>query len=224
MSKFGGEVKKTIQVLDLKWTPIAGKFSSIPSESGDRERKLKVCEAFDVVRRENVVINFSKENCICAGGRHFTGLELLPLEAIASVLASKGHKVYESLDVAMAAVRKQPQPVSRGSFFILGPLEKFDADPDLVFLFVNPAQADRILGLVSFRGAEPFTYYAASSICSTITNTLAKGKPEINFIAAFERHGSKWSPNELIIALPFKDFKAALESIPDSGFGMAQMS
>jgi len=97
-------------------------------------------------------------------------------------------------------------------------------DPDLVFLFVNPAQADRILGLVSFRGVEPLTYYAASSICSTITNTLAKEKPEINFISAFERQGSKWSPNELIIALPFKDFEAAVESIPDSGYGMAQTS
>ena len=224
VSKFEGEVKRIIQVLDLKWAPIAGKFSDSPSESGDRERKLKVCEAFDVVRREDVMISFSRENCVCPGGRHFIGLEFLPPEAIASVLVSKGHKVYESMNVAMDSVRKQPQPVSRGSLFILGPLERFEVDPDLVFLFVNPAQADRILGLASFRGAEPLTYYAASSICSTITNTLAKGKPEINFISAFERQGSKWSPNELIIALPFKDFKAAVESIPVSGFGMVQTS
>jgi len=224
MSKFEGKVKKIVHVLGLKWAPIAGKFSDIPGESGDRERKLKVCEAFDVVRRENVMISFCRENCVCSGGRHFIGLESLPLEAIASVLTSKGHRVYESMSVAMDSVRKQPQPVSRGSFFVLGPLGKFEVDPDLVFLFVNPAQADRILGLASFRGAEPLTYYAASSICSTITNTLAKEKPEINFISTFERQGSKWSPNELIVALPFKDFEAATESIADSGYGIAQTS
>ena len=66
-------------------------------------------------------------------------------------------------------------------------------------------------------------YYAASSICSTIANTLEKEKPEINFISAFERHRSNWSPNELIIALPFKDFEAAVENIPLSGFGVASL-
>jgi len=38
-------------------------------------------------------------------------------------------------------------------------LEKFRTNPDIVFLFVNPAQADRMLGLISFNGAEPFMYY-----------------------------------------------------------------
>ncbi|HVP26862.1 MAG TPA: DUF169 domain-containing protein [Candidatus Bathyarchaeia archaeon] len=221
MPKFERKVRKIVQLLGLKWAPIAGMFSDSPIESGDRERRLKVCEAFDVVRREKVIVNLSKENCVCSGGRHFTGLELLPQEEIVPVLASKGHKVYESLEVALVSVRKQPQPVQRGAFFVLGPLESFKVNPDLVFLFVNPAQADRILGLVSFRGAEPFMYYAASSICSTITNALAKGKPEINFISFFERQGSKWSPNELIIALPFKDFETAVENISASGFGTA---
>jgi hypothetical protein len=31
-----------------------------------------------------------------------------------------------------------------------------------------------------------------------------------------------WSPNELIVALPLKDFEAAVENIPKSGFGTAQ--
>jgi hypothetical protein len=48
---------------------------------------------------------------------------------------------------------------------------------------------------------------------------LAKGKPEINFISVFERRNGKWSPNELIVALPFKGFEIAVKSIPYSGFG-----
>ena len=222
MSRFEVEAKKMVEVLGLKWAPIAGKFSIDGEEIGDSARKLSICEAFDVVRHENLVLNLSKENCVCPGGRHFTGLELLPLETIAVVLTKSGHKVYESMDAAVASTSRQPQPVKRGDFFILGPLGKFETDPDIVFLFASPAQADRILGLVSFKGAEPFTYYPASSICSTITNVLAKGKPEINLISHFERQGGKWSPDELMIAMSLKDFEVAVEHIPHSGFGKAQ--
>jgi uncharacterized protein (DUF169 family) len=104
------------------------------------------------------------------------------------------------------------------------PLGKFETDPGLVFLFVNPAQADRVLGLLSFRGAEPFTYYPASSICSTITNALARERPEINLISTFERRAGKWFPNELVLAMPLKDFEAAVENIPYSGYGTAEVS
>jgi len=221
MSRFREEVRKIVDVLGLRWVPVAGKFSNSVNERGDSTRKLRVCEALDIVRRENVMINLSRDNCTCGGGQHFIGLSFMPLEKLAAVLAT-GHKAYESIDVAMASVRKQPQPVKRGDVLVLGPLDKFEDDPDLVVLFVYPAQADRILGLASFRGAEPFMYYPASNICSIITNTLSKGKPEINFISVFERRACEWPVDELIVALPFKDFEAAVENIPNSGFGAAQ--
>ena len=224
MSRFAAETKKIVELLGLKWAPIAGRFSVGAEEFGDSSRKLSVCEAFSVARRDNLVLKLSKENCTCPGGRHFTGLESLPVNVIATAVTSKEHKIYESMDAAVASIRRQPQPVKRGDSFVLGPLEEFTVDPDIVFLFVTPAQADRILGLVSFKGAEPFMYYPASSICSTITYVLAKGKPEINLISAFERRRAKLSPNELIVAFPLNDLEAAVENIPHSGFGTAQKS
>jgi len=219
MPKFKVEAEKIVEVLGMKWAPIAGRFSDKAEEDGSSKRKLSVCKALSLARRENLMILLSKENCTCAGGRHFTGLEIAPMESFASALTTKRHKVYDSEESALNSFRKQPKPVNRGSFLTLGPLEKFKANPDLVFLFVNPAQADRMLGLVSFKGAEPFMYYPASSICSTITNVLAKNRPEINLVAMFERKAGKWSPNELILAMPFKDFETAVENIPNSGYG-----
>jgi uncharacterized protein (DUF169 family) len=221
MSKFRKQAQRIIEVLSLKYGPIAGKFSNDADERGDSARELRVCEAFDVVRRENVVINLSKKNCTCAGGLHFIGLGSMPFEKLTEVLADK-HRAFESVEIAMTSVKKQPRPVKRGNVLVLGPLEKSGTDPDFVILFVNPAQADRVLGLASFRGAEPFMYYPVCTICSTITNTLAKGGPEINFVSTFERRSGKWSSNELIITLPWKDFETAVESIPNSGFGTAQ--
>jgi uncharacterized protein (DUF169 family) len=221
MSRFSEQARRIVEVLGLEYGPIAGKFSDSADVRGDSARKLRVCEAFDVVRRERVVVNLSRENCTCAGGLHFLGLGSMPLEKLGAVLADR-HRAYESVEAAMASVRKQPQPVKRGNVLVLGPLDRFEDDPDLVVLFVSPAQADRVLGLASFKGAEPFMYYPVSNICSTITNTLAKGRPEINFVSAFERRAHEWSPNELIIALPLKDFETAVENIPQSGYGTAQ--
>jgi len=219
MPKIGEDVEKIVKTLGLEWEPVAVKFSDNADERGD-PRKIKICEAMNAVRRENVIINFSKENCVCPGGGYYTGLKDLPLEAVAGVW-TKTHNAYESMDIALASIKKQPQPVKRGDFLILSPLSKVETDPDMVLLFANAEQADRILGLVSFKGAEPFTYYPVSNACSTITNTLAKGRPEISFMAGHSRKAVGWAPNELIIALPFKNFETAVENIPNSGFGTA---
>lgn len=221
MSRFSEQSQRIIEILGSEWSPVAGRFSDNADERGDSSRKLRVCEALDVARREKAMINLSRDNCSCAGGQHFLGLSSMPMEKLAALLAN-GEKAYETVEIAMASLRRQPQPVKRGNVFVLGPLEKFETDPDLVILFVNPAQADRLLGLASFKGAEPFIYYPASNICSTITNALAKERPEINFVSIFERRARGWSPNELIVALPLKDFEIAVESIPHSGFGTAQ--
>jgi uncharacterized protein (DUF169 family) len=223
MSKFKTKVDKIVELLNLKWPPIACKFLVDAEETGESAlvRKTSVCEALDIVRREKTFLKLTKENCDCPGGRHFTGLQFLPLETIANTLTSKGHKVYESKSAATASINRQPQPVNKGEAFILGPLERFKTDPDIVFLFVNPAQADRTLGLIAFNGAEPFMYYPASSICSTIANVLAKGRPELNLISFFERKSGRWSSDEFILALPLRDFEAAVENIPRSGYGSA---
>jgi uncharacterized protein (DUF169 family) len=207
------------QTLGLEWGTVAVAFSDKPDERGEA-RRIRICEAFNAVRRENVIINFSIENCVCPGGKHNSGLEILPLDAMAGVWTK--HKVYESMDVGLASLRKQPQPVNRGNYLVLSPLAKAKGDPDMVLLFANAEQSCRILGLVSFKGAEPFTHYPVSNACSVITNTLAKGRPEISFLAGDSRRVSEWSPHELIIGLPFSDFEAAVANIPHSGFGTAQ--
>jgi uncharacterized protein (DUF169 family) len=216
MSKFAEQVKRLVQTLELQSMPIGVKFSESQDGPGV-ERQLKICEALDVVKQENVVIKLSKENCVCPGGRYIAGWQTLSVEELAALFLAAN--VYGSKKVAEASVSKQLKPAYRGRFLILGPLDKFETDPDMVLFFVNPAQADRILGLACFEGAEPFMHYPASSMCSTINNTLAKGKPDINLISTFERTRRKWSPNKLIVTLPFKDFMTAARSINYSGYG-----
>jgi uncharacterized protein (DUF169 family) len=216
MSRFEEQVKRIIQTLELQSMPIGVRFSESPDRLGV-ERRLRICEALDVVRRENSVINLSKENCVCRGGSHIAGWQALSLEDFAALFLAAS--VYESKGIAEASVGKQLKPVYRGRFLILGPLDKFETDPDMVLFFVNPAQADRILGLACFEGAEHFIYHPATTVCSTINNTLARGKPDVNLISIFERTRHKWSPDKLIVTLPFKDFMTAVKSIDCSSYG-----
>jgi uncharacterized protein (DUF169 family) len=216
MSRFMKDVRSFVQPLDFEFEPVAVTFTDKAHEEGDSTQKLRFCKALDVVRREHVIINFSKESCACVLGRHFLGLEILPVETIADHMMNA--KAYESRDIAITSVREQPQPVQRGKFVVLGPITKMP-HPDVVLLFVNAEQANRILGLTSFRGITPFTYYPVSKFCSILPNVLAKGKPEINFLTENARRHAAWSPNEFMIALPFETFVAAVNNFSNSGFG-----
>ena len=216
MPRFDESVEKMVQTLELENVPIGAKFSETADKQG-LERQLRICEALDVVKRENVVVNLSKENCTCRGGSYIAGWRALTLEEFAAILLEAG--IYASRKIAEASVSKQLKPEYRGRFLILGPLDKFETDPDIVLFFVNPAQADRILGLACYEGSEPFMFYPASTVCSSISNTLAKGKPDVNLISTFERARHNWPSDKLIVTLPFKDFMAAVRSVDYSGYG-----
>jgi uncharacterized protein (DUF169 family) len=216
MFRPNGQVQRLVQALGLKSMPIGAKFSETPDERGICSQ-LRICEALDSVKREKMIINLSKENCTCPGGRHIAGWQALSLEELSTIFMEAN--VYKSKRIAEASVSKQPKPTYRGKFLILGPLIKFQTNPDLVLFFANPAQAERILGLTSFEGIKQFMHYPASSVCSTISNTLTKKKPDINLISMFERTRHKWPSSNLIVSLPFKDFMTAAKSVDHSGYG-----
>ncbi len=204
--------------LGLEWEPVAVRYQSAPEAEGEVSRRIRVCEALDVVRREGVTINLSKENCTCPGGRHYTGLEIMSLDRIAAIWKDT-HLAYDSVEKALDSVRKQPQPVKMGNWVVMAPLSKVRKRPDMVSVFANPLQADRLLAILSYKGAEPFTFYPVNSVCSIITNTLAKGRPEINLISHHGQGVGNWSPGELMIGLPFHHLYEAVKNLPHSGFG-----
>ena len=76
MARFNESVEKIVQTLELQNVPIGVRFSETLDRQGV-ERQLRICEALDVVKRENVVINLSKENCTCRGGSYIVGWQAL---------------------------------------------------------------------------------------------------------------------------------------------------
>jgi len=107
---------------------------------------------------------------------------------------------------------------------IIGLLEKARSDPDIVLVFSNPEQADRVAGLIAFSSTEPMTFFPAGNVCSAIADPLATGKTDVSFLSrhARELRKLKTSHNELFLSIPYADFEAAVNAIPNSGYGAAK--
>ncbi|HJW98184.1 MAG TPA: hypothetical protein VJ529_03570, partial [Candidatus Bathyarchaeia archaeon] len=62
--KFKAQSKKIVDLLGLKWAPIAGKFTVKTKKTKETLRKISICDAIDVVRREGLTVGLTKENCV----------------------------------------------------------------------------------------------------------------------------------------------------------------
>ena len=107
--------KKMTEWLGLKWLPIGVKFSNEHNEASQRPLNASICEALNIVKRENKSVTITRETCSCRGGRHFTGLEILPAEALAPAVTTQKHRVYKSGDVTDFYKQTAPTSEKRGN-------------------------------------------------------------------------------------------------------------
>lgn len=224
MTKYEEQSKVLKQTLGLEWSPIAVTWSDEPDKRGSLDKQPSVCQVLESVKEKNEIANFTKENLMCPGGKHYLGLEVLPSHVVAMVW-TKFHKTYASQEVAEKQLKKYPQPPSgKGKYVTVGPLEKARSDPNIVLVFCNPEQADRVTGLIAFSGYEPMTFFPVGNVCSAVANRLVTGKTDISFVSRHARELRKLrtSHNELFVSIPYADFEAAVKAIPNSGYGEAK--
>lgn len=89
MVRFKKQAKKMIEALGLKSIPIGRKFADNYDEVNQLSKNISICEALKVVKDKKIILTITKETCNCRGGRHFTGLEILPIESLAPALTTK---------------------------------------------------------------------------------------------------------------------------------------
>ena len=106
MTKYEEQSKLLKQTLGLEWSPIAVTWSDKPDERGSLDKQPSVCQVLEKIKEENIIVNLTRENCICPGGRHYLGLEVLPLHIIAMVW-TKFHKTYKSQEIGEKQLNQQ---------------------------------------------------------------------------------------------------------------------
>lgn len=219
------------EALGLEYSPIAITFSDDPDPEGSMDKQVSVCKALEKTLYDNAVLNLSKENLLCIGGKFYLGLDNLPL-SVGVDIWTEYHKAFESKKVAKWQIMKGPKPPGfwpwtkrkQKQFAVISPLEKANLDPHVVLICCNPEQADRITGLIAFSGHGPIRHYPATSICMHIAYPYVTGKSIISFLSQHGREMFKLKipSSNLFVSVPYNDLRKAVENIPHSGYGIAE--
>lgn len=97
------------EALGLEYSPIAITFSDDPDPEGSMDKQVSVCKAIEKTLYDNAVLNLSKENLLCIGGKFYLGLDNLPL-SVGVDIWTEYHKAFESKKVAKWQIIKGPKP------------------------------------------------------------------------------------------------------------------
>ena len=224
MSKYEKQAENLRQTLGLEWSPIAVTYSDDPDSRGSMDKQPSVCKALEKVLLKNTIVNLSRDNCLCPGGKHYLGLEVVPPQ-ILSMIWAKYHKAFESREMAEEQLNNYPKPpTQKANFVILSPVGKVTSDPDAVIIFCNPEQADRVTGLIAYSGYEPMLFYPVNNVCFYLAIPVVTGKTHLSFLSRHVReiYHLKVPSSELFICAPYKDFEKAVQNIPHSGYGTAK--
>jgi uncharacterized protein (DUF169 family) len=219
------------EALGLEYSPISVSFSDDPDPEGNTDKQVSVCKVLEKTLHDNTVLNLSKENLQCIGGKFYLGLDSLPL-SVGVDIWTEYHKAFESKKVAQWQIIKGPKPPGfwpwtkrkQKKFTVISPLEKARLDSHAVLICCNPEQADRITGLIAFSGHGPIMHYPATNTCMAIAYPYMTGKPIIAFISQHSREifKIKVSSSDLFISVPYNDLLKVIEHIPHSGYGIAE--
>lgn len=219
--------KQLKEVLALDGSPVGVAFSDTPSSNGKGD-KIMACTAIYKAARKKATFNVSVQTCACPGGTTSLGLAAPSPERAASVrkFLIEGEK-FSSCNASFFRSRALSQgqpPLGVSKYVIIGPLEEFELNPDLVLFLCNPAQASRLVTLSTFETGIPLQAQLSGSTCSgAIAFPLSTGRINVTFIDNSSRHLVKgFKDSDLIYSVPYFYVRSIVESIPLSTAGTAQ--
>ncbi|MBN2076727.1 MAG: DUF169 domain-containing protein [Dehalococcoidales bacterium] len=220
-----------MKTLGLEFNPIAITFSNSPHPEGIGDKQVSVCKALEIALFDKLILNLSKENLLCIGGKFYLGLDKLPL-SVGIDIWTEYHKAFKSKKVTIWQIVRGPKPPGfwpwtkrkQKQFVVINPLENSASNPHVVLICCDPDQADKITGLLAFTGHGPIKYYPANSICMPVAYPYVTGKTTISFLSqhAREMFGLKIPTGNLFVSVAYKDLRKALGPIPHSGYGTAE--
>lgn len=219
--------KQLKEVLSLEGSPVGIAFSDSPSSNG-KGSKIMPCAAFYQAARKGATFNVSVETSTCPGGTTSLGLAApSPERAIAvKKFLIEGEK-FSSCNASFFRSRVLSQgqpPLGVSKYVVIGPLEEFKLKPDLVLFLCNPAQASRLVTLLTFETGISLQAQLSGSTCSgSIAFPLSTGRINVTFIDNSSRHLVKgFKDSDLIFSAPYFYVRSIVESIPLSTAGTAQ--
>ena len=175
--------------------------------------KLNLCQLVAMARYQGKTNTGTPDKMICAMGAACVGLIDTP-EAIASGKAAVGAYVKDQTagKAFMDNTFKIGDTGKKYDGILAGALESMEEDPDVVVMYVNPAQAMRLIHACTYDTGEKITAdtVAEAALCSCIGYAAANDKPVVGFPCAGDRIFGGTQTHEVVFAAPYALVKEKL--------------
>ena len=204
------------------------------AKTGDyREYQDSACTVLARCFRNDVAVYIDREvGQICEGGNYFLGItDPEPKEIIGTYVEEE--QIFKNASACSKFLEELPKypDTARKRYILFTPFSQEKAQPDVVMLLVNPAQAGRILGLGAYETLSSPTVFPALSTCASIYAPLETGRIHLNFIDYYDRYyqgrqdgKSLWNDSQMIVSMTYAMFKKVVEAIPLSSHGSFKTS
>ncbi|MDK2982104.1 MAG: hypothetical protein PWQ55_2451 [Chloroflexota bacterium] len=199
-----------IKILHLETQPVAVKMYEHMADLPRHTQNIKqnFCQLVSIARYQGRGNSGTAESMICAFGAACLGLIETP-EVISSGKAGLG--IYtgnpQAAETFMSNVFKIGDSGKKYEAVMVKPLAEVtpEDEPDAVIIYVNPAQAMRLIHASSYDTGEKITAdtVAEGAMCSCTAFAIANEKPMVGFPCAGDRIFGGTQNHELVYTAPY---------------------
>lgn len=220
-------IKKFKKSLGIK-TEILGIFYSAELPKKSKNFRDTACTALarSFFTKETLFFNAKEYPQLCPGASYF--LKLAPISNQETIdVYTDEERVFKTKNICEKFLKNLPKfPKSlKNKFIIIKPISDKDK-PSVVVLLVNPAQAGRIMGLISYNQYEKVEILPSQPTCLAFFAPLVTKNPHINFLDYYDRYYQGkvngryiWPEDKMIISMSYSDFETVLANLEKSPHG-----
>lgn len=215
-------------LLELRYSPVAvRRIALAESGAGCREKKVRICRALlDAAKGQ--VLCVGKDNNACFGASLHLGFHAVKDKKIMDMVKKfvvEGEKLfssYEALERLLEGLEEPPD--NSGNAFVLAPLGKAEAQPELVVFVCDAQAACRLLTLAVFiDGAMPRIKIGGPTCRMSIIYPIASGEVNISFYDYTARKLCNVEKDLLLISVPYPKIPAMVKAIESCSAGRAKI-
>ncbi|MFQ5868946.1 MAG: DUF169 domain-containing protein, partial [Candidatus Zixiibacteriota bacterium] len=185
------------------------------------------CDAF-LDARDDKIIDLTASTSACSGGTWHLGLGERPKgeydKALKEFLVN-GEKLYCSIAAFhRAQALTAPPPLGLAEHVVLSPMDKAEFRPDVVLFICNAEQACRLVTLDGYdTGIPPRLEMSGSTCHQAVAYPVVTGELNVSLMDYTSRRIRGYTPEDLLVSIPYHRFHGVMRSIPRCTAGRAKM-
>lgn len=215
---------KLTELLGLEQPPVALTMVDAPPEGlASAERAVPSSCTFWREAEKGVFYASAAQHFNCPVGSHVMGFDMP--EEVQKELGGLVQSMCDAQYLEMAEVAKIPAMAKKGTGVVYGPLADVPVDPDVVLMWLTPAQAmvyNEATGNASWTAASPATVSGRPG-CTALPLAVTTGEPKMALGCIGMRTFTGIANDRLLAAVPgdkVGELTAALETAVAANAGM----